>query len=155
MHATPTQYKIKMAAAKDDFHQLHAVWAQKFVDELSDAGRLTRNYLDVHIYFGETIGVSQAEAEEHMVALCKVVCPQHVYPAEFRVASSFWPHPVPMVEALVNPKDVLATVDTLSRRGARVLVHPHTDDKLQDHVENAIWIGTPLKLDLRVFSVRK
>lgn len=36
----------------------------------------------------------------------------------------------------------------LNHNGLSVLIHPNTEHELADHTERAIWLGTPVPLDL-------
>jgi len=36
----------------------------------------------------------------------------------------------------------------LNREGLNILVHPLTDDMLDDHTVYALWLGTPITLKL-------
>ena len=38
------------------------------------------------------------------------------------------------------------------RAGLNVLVHPATDNHLEDHTTHASWLGKPAKLNLEVFG---
>jgi DOPA 4,5-dioxygenase len=40
----------------------------------------------------------------------------------------------------------------LNRQGLDILVHPETGDDLQDHRDNALWLGEKLKLRLEMFE---
>lgn len=60
------------------------------------------------------------------------------------------PHPLPMFEAWFHAEALGEVVLwTLAHRGdLSVLIHPLTGDDYEDHAQHAMWIGTPLKLDL-------
>jgi aromatic ring-cleaving dioxygenase len=42
----------------------------------------------------------------------------------------------------------------LNREGLDILVHPLTDDMVDDHTVYALWLGTPIKLKLDTMQRR-
>jgi len=42
----------------------------------------------------------------------------------------------------------------LNREGLDILVHPLTDDMVDDHSVYALWLGTPIKLKLDTMQRR-
>jgi DOPA 4,5-dioxygenase len=81
--------------------------------------------------------------------------------AEFDVRLGSWhdepvgPHPKAMYQALFSPAEFGRIVPwlMLHREGLDVLVHPETGDSVKDHLENSLWLGT--KLDLNVTPLRR
>ena len=126
--------------------------AGRLVKDLWEAGRLRRKYADVHIYFGDAIGVTREAAEAHLRALGAAVALLATFEANFTPPGPTWPHTLPMLEGHVHVSSVPAAVKLLQERGARALVHPHTASGYDDHVALATWVGPPLDLDLTVFK---
>ncbi|MEM7503609.1 MAG: DOPA 4,5-dioxygenase family protein [Pseudomonadota bacterium] len=60
------------------------------------------------------------------------------------------PHPKPMFQVRFDLAAFSPIVPwlMLNRSGLDVLVHPETGDDLLDHTEHALWLGTPLSLNL-------
>ncbi len=61
----------------------------------------------------------------------------------------------PMVEAHIEREAVQQVVEVLTKLGSRALVHPHSGNGLEDHTKFAVWIGSPLPLDMTVFMPKK
>ena len=57
------------------------------------------------------------------------------------------PHPVPQFQSVVPWL-------MLNREGVDILVHPLTDDMVDDHSVYAVWLGTPIKLKLDTMQRR-
>ena len=62
------------------------------------------------------------------------------------------PHPIPMYQIAFAAGQFAALVPflMLARDGLSVLVHPETGDDVADHSAHALWLGTPLPLDLDI-----
>ena len=41
-----------------------------------------------------------------------------------------------------------------NREGLNILVHPLTDDMVDDHTVYALWLGTPVKLNLETMQTQ-
>jgi aromatic ring-cleaving dioxygenase len=66
------------------------------------------------------------------------------------------PHPVPQFQVIFKP-DAFQTVVPwlmLNREGLDILVHPLTDDMVDDHTVYALWLGTPIRLKLDTMQRR-
>ena len=59
-------------------------------------------------------------------------------------------HPTPMFRFQFAKEDLARFIEwiTLNRNGLSVLVHAITGDDIFDHSYNAMWLGTPLTLDM-------
>jgi aromatic ring-cleaving dioxygenase len=66
------------------------------------------------------------------------------------------PHPVPQFQVIFKPDAFQSVVPwlMLNREGLDILVHPLTDDMVDDHTVYALWLGTPIKLKLDTMQRR-
>ena len=66
------------------------------------------------------------------------------------------PHPVPQFQVIFKQDAFQSVVPwlMLNREGLDILVHPLTDDMLDDHTVYAVWLGTPIKLKLDTMQRR-
>lgn len=60
------------------------------------------------------------------------------------------PHPVPQFQVIFKTPEFQTVVPwlMLNREGLDILVHPLTDDMVDDHTVYALWLGTPVRLKL-------
>ena len=60
------------------------------------------------------------------------------------------PHPVANVQVIFAPEQFQLVVEwlMLHRDGLDVLIHPLTDNSLDDHSRYAMWLGSPVPLKL-------
>jgi aromatic ring-cleaving dioxygenase len=60
------------------------------------------------------------------------------------------PHPVPQFQMIFKNEQFQTVVPwlMLNREGLDILIHPLTDDMLDDHTVYATWLGTPIELSL-------
>lgn len=67
------------------------------------------------------------------------------------------PHPISQFNVKFRGEDFQAIVPWLmfNRDGLAVLVHPLTDDMVQDHSTRALWLGSPVGLDLDYLEKRR
>ncbi|WP_169566136.1 DOPA 4,5-dioxygenase family protein [Sneathiella limimaris] len=63
------------------------------------------------------------------------------------------PHKASMYQVAFLPQEFNKIVPWLmiNRQGLDILVHPETGNDLEDHTENALWLGNKLDLKLSVF----
>lgn len=66
------------------------------------------------------------------------------------------PHPVPQFQVIFKTEEFQTVVPwlMLNRQGLDILVHPLTDDMVDDHTVYALWLGTPIKLKLDTMQRR-
>jgi aromatic ring-cleaving dioxygenase len=66
------------------------------------------------------------------------------------------PHPVPQFQVIFKADAFQSVVPwmMLHRQGLDVLVHPLTDDMVDDHTDYALWIGTPIGLRIDTLKRR-
>jgi aromatic ring-cleaving dioxygenase len=62
------------------------------------------------------------------------------------------PHPISQFNVIFEVPEFERVVPwlMLNRDGLDVLVHPLTDSNVDDHSKNALWLGTPVPLNLGV-----
>jgi aromatic ring-cleaving dioxygenase len=60
------------------------------------------------------------------------------------------PHPVPQFQMIFKTKQFQTVVPwlMLNRDGLDILIHPLTDDMVDDHTVYALWLGAPINLTL-------
>jgi aromatic ring-cleaving dioxygenase len=66
------------------------------------------------------------------------------------------PHPVPQFQVIFKKAEFQTVVPwlMLNREGLDILVHPLTDDMVDDHTGYALWLGTPIELRLDTMQRR-
>jgi aromatic ring-cleaving dioxygenase len=66
------------------------------------------------------------------------------------------PHPVPQFQMIFTNAQFQTIVPwlMLNREGLDILIHPLTDDMLDDHTVYALWLGRPIKLVLDTMQRR-
>jgi DOPA 4,5-dioxygenase len=66
------------------------------------------------------------------------------------------PHPVPQFQIMFTTDAFESVVPwlMLNRDGLDILVHPLTDDMVDDHTVYALWLGTPIGLKLDTMQRR-
>jgi aromatic ring-cleaving dioxygenase len=66
------------------------------------------------------------------------------------------PHPVAQFQVIFKQDAFHSVVPwlMLNREGLDILVHPLTDDMVDDHTVYALWLGTPIKLKLDTMQRR-
>jgi aromatic ring-cleaving dioxygenase len=66
------------------------------------------------------------------------------------------PHPVPQFQVIFRTEEFQTVVPwlMLHRQGLDILVHPLTDDMVDDHTVYALWLGTPIALKLDTMQRR-
>ena len=62
------------------------------------------------------------------------------------------PHPIPQFVAIFEEPEFQNIVPwlMLNREGLDVLVHPLTQSSYDDHSKNALWLGTPVPMQLNI-----
>jgi aromatic ring-cleaving dioxygenase len=60
------------------------------------------------------------------------------------------PHPVPQFQMIFTNEQFQTVVPwlMLNREGLDILIHPLTDDMVDDHTVYACWLGNPIELSL-------
>jgi aromatic ring-cleaving dioxygenase len=66
------------------------------------------------------------------------------------------PHPVPQFQVIFKKPEFQSVVPwlMLNREGLNILVHPLTDDMVDDHTVYALWLGAPITLKLDTMQRR-
>jgi len=66
------------------------------------------------------------------------------------------PHPVPQFQVIIRNEQFHDVVPwlMLHREGLDILIHPLTDDMVDDHSVYALWLGAPIALKLHTMQRR-
>jgi len=66
------------------------------------------------------------------------------------------PHPIPQFQMIFKNEQFATVVPwlMLNREGLDILLHPLTDDMVDDHSVYALWLGAPIKLKLDTMQRR-
>jgi aromatic ring-cleaving dioxygenase len=66
------------------------------------------------------------------------------------------PHPISQFNVIFETSEFQQIVPwlMLNRDGLDVLVHPLTDSSYDDHSKNALWLGTPVPMKLKILRNR-
>jgi DOPA 4,5-dioxygenase len=66
------------------------------------------------------------------------------------------PHPVSQFAVIFKPAEFQTVVPwlMLNRQGLDILIHPLTDDMVDDHSVYALWLGNPITLKLDTMQRR-
>jgi aromatic ring-cleaving dioxygenase len=66
------------------------------------------------------------------------------------------PHPVSQFAAIFKPEAFQTVVPwlMLNREGLDILIHPLTDDMVDDHTVYALWLGSPIALKIDTLQRR-
>ena len=115
------------------------------------------NPYDIHFYFDSSHTSDMIGAIDIMKRLKQLFPWLKMYEPYLKPVG---PHPKPMWEAdFIDCPDIetefYKVLEWLNNEHKHysVLIHPNTPDgNLLDHTQNAIWLGTPLKLDCSIFS---
>jgi aromatic ring-cleaving dioxygenase len=97
----------------------------------------------VHIYFDDATRAKATGVHDSLVAQFGG------QPSRPQFTGIAGPHPVAQVQ-VIFPKDRF-TADVLpwlmfNRQSLDILIHPLTDDEVEDHTAHAVWLGTPVQL---------
>jgi aromatic ring-cleaving dioxygenase len=111
-----------------------------------NAGREIKGY-HAHIYYSPTSKDTAAELREQIEQT-------------FEVQMGRWhdnpvgPHPTSMYQVAFEVAEFSKIVPWLmiNRQELDVLVHPETGNDLEDHRDNALWLGEKRVLNLEMFS---
>ncbi len=103
----------------------------------------------VHVYYDEATFAVAEKLREKLAAL---------FPVELGRFSGdpVGPHPVSQFQVIFKREAFASVVPwlMLNREGLDILVHPLTDDMLDDHTVYAMWLGTPVTLKLDTMQRR-
>ena len=97
----------------------------------------------VHIYFDDTDKVRATELRDTLVERFKA---QPSRPQFIGIAG---PHPIPQMSAIFSKAAFTADVVPwlmFNRQGLDILIHPLTNDEVEDHTTHAVWLGTTVEL---------
>jgi len=96
----------------------------------------------VHIYYHD---VAEANAKDLHDQLVARFGGQPTRPQFTGIAG---PHPIPQMQVIFRKDAFTDVVPWLmfNRQGLDILVHPLTDDEVEDHTTHAVWLGKPVDL---------
>ena len=96
----------------------------------------------VHIYYHDTTEANAKDLHDQLVARFGG------QPSRPQFTGIAGPHPVPQVQVIFRKDAFTDVVPWLmfNRQGLDILVHPLTDDEVEDHTTHAVWIGKPVDL---------
>ena len=101
------------------------------------------NWFHIHVYFTPS-------SRQHAERLRERIVSELGLQTSALIDRPVGPHPLPMFQSnfmLSNMPTVIAHL--LNYRGSLdVLIHAETGDDVTDHTQNAIWLGTPVPLDI-------
>jgi len=97
----------------------------------------------VHIYFDDDTRAKATAVHDSLVAEFEG------QPSRSKFTGIAGPHPVAQMQVIFR-KDKF-TADVLpwlmfNRQGMDILIHPLTDDEVEDHTAHAVWLGKPVAL---------
>jgi aromatic ring-cleaving dioxygenase len=109
-----------------------------------DADVVTNRGYHAHIYYDP---VKTRATAERLCAVVQERC--QVELGGFR-DEPVGPHPVANAQLIFKPEQFQPVVEwlMLHREGLDVLIHPLTDDSVDDHSVYAMWLGSPVPLKL-------
>lgn len=101
----------------------------------------------IHVYFDQS-------NIDYAIALTESVHKEYGYELGRINKKPVGPHPVwsRQVSFKQENYDVVLAYLTQHQNGLSILIHPLTDDEYLDHTQSAVWLGTPLKLDISIFT---
>jgi DOPA 4,5-dioxygenase len=103
----------------------------------------------VHVYYDAATRTAARSLHERLAA---------DFPVEMGRFSDdpIGPHPVSQFQVIFKTDTFQNIVSWLmfNRQGLSILVHPLTDDMVDDHDIYALWLGTPIKLRLDTMKRR-
>ena len=96
----------------------------------------------VHIYYHDATEANAKELHDQLVALFGG------QPSRPQFTGIAGPHPIPQVQVIFRKDAFTDVVPWLmfNRRGLDILIHPLTDDEVEDHTTHAVWLGTAVDL---------
>jgi len=113
------------------------------------AGSPTVHGYHAHVYYNDTTRPVAERLREKLAA---------AFPVELGRfnGEQVGPHPVPQFQVIFKKAEFQTVVPwlMLNRENLDVLVHPLTDDMVDDHTVYALWLGTPIRLKLDTMQRR-
>ena len=102
-----------------------------------------------HVYFSaDTLPIAEQLREKLSAAF-----PVEIGPNSGGAAG---PHPIPQFQIIFKTPEFQTVVPwlMLNRNGLDVLIHPLTDDMVDDHTDYTLWLGTPVTLKIETLKRR-
>jgi len=96
----------------------------------------------VHIYYHDATEADARDLHDQLVARFGG------QPSRPQFTGIAGPHPIPQVQVIFRKDAFTDIVPWLmfNRQGLDILVHPLTDDEVEDHTTHAVWLGRPVDL---------
>lgn len=97
----------------------------------------------VHIYFDPTARDKATAVHDSLVAQFAG------QPSRPQFTGIAGPHPVAQMQVIFRSENFTADVLPwlmFNRQGLSILIHPLTDDEVEDHTAHAVWLGKPVEL---------
>jgi DOPA 4,5-dioxygenase len=97
----------------------------------------------IHIYFDDATKGQACDMRDTLIERFKA------QPSAPKFVGITGPHPIPQVVAIFPRAAFTGEVVSwlmFNRQGLAILIHPLTDDEVDDHTAHAIWLGIPVDL---------
>jgi aromatic ring-cleaving dioxygenase len=97
----------------------------------------------VHIYFNDVTKPKATEVHDSLVAQFGG------QPSRPQFTGIAGPHPIAQVQVIFRKGKFTADVVPwlmFNRQSLDILIHPLTDDEVEDHTAHAVWLGRPVAL---------
>src|SRR4051794_22509560 len=104
----------------------------------------------VHIYFDDATKAKAAIVHDSLVAEFGG------QPSQPQFTGIAGPHPIAQMQVIFRKENFTAAVVPwlmFNRQGLDILIHPLTDDEVEDHTEHAVWLGK--RVDLLVEKLHR
>jgi len=99
----------------------------------------------VHIYFDDTTEAASIELHDRLVAEFDG------QPSRPQFTGVAGPHPIAQRQVIFRKDAFTAGLVPwlmFNRHGLNILIHPLTDDEVEDHSAHAVWLGKPVDLSM-------
>lgn len=106
----------------------------------------------IHIYFDEADRAHAAALRDDIAQLAELNGELPILFVGALAPGPVGPHPLPQFEVHMPFKAVPRVLVLVERSGLRALVHPLTDNDLDDHTVNATWLNGDIDLDVSVLD---
>jgi DOPA 4,5-dioxygenase len=97
----------------------------------------------VHIYYDDATEAASIALHDKLIAQFGG------QPSRPQFTGIAGPHPVAQRQVILRKGSFAADLVPwlmFNRQGLNILIHPLTDDEVEDHTSHAVWLGTPVGL---------